>query len=207
MGLRVRRWAAALVLALVLAGAAVAEEGTTVRIRTEAGDLVVRLAADAAPVTVANFLAHVDAHGYAGASFYRVVREDNQPDDAVRIAVIQGGLGFEAEAPLPPIPHETTRETGLAHRDGTISMARREPGTASSEFFVCVGDQPELDFGGRRNPDGQGFAAFGRVVEGMDVVRRIHGGETGETTDARGRFATQLLAEPLRILAVERLAP
>lgn len=177
------------------------------RIRTEAGDLLVRLADDAAPVTVGNFLAHVDAHGYAGASFYRVVREDNQPDDAVRIAVIQGGLGFAAEPPLPPIPHEPTSTTGLAHRDGTISMARREPGTASSEFFVCVGDQPELDFGGRRNPDGQGFAAFGHVEAGMDVVRAIHRGATGEATDARGRFATQLLAEPVRILSVERLAP
>lgn len=173
-------------------------------LRTEAGDLLVRLAEDAARVTVADFLAHVDAHGYAGASFRRVVREDDQPDDAVPIAVIQGGLGLAAETPPPPIPHEPTAVTGLADRDGTIAMARRQPGTASSEFFVRVSAQPELDFGGRRNPDGQGFAALGRVEAGMDVVRAIHRGTTGEATDPGGRFATQLLAEPVRILAVER---
>ena len=75
---------------------------------------------------------------------------------------------------LPPIPHETTQQTGLRHADGTLSMARNEPGTASSEFFICVGDQPELDFGGKRNPDGAGFAAFGKVLAGLDVVRKIH---------------------------------
>lgn len=74
---------------------------------------------------------------------------------------------------MPPIKHETTAETGILHGDGVISMARAEPGTASSEFFICIGDQPELDYGGMRNPDGQGFAAFGKVIEGMDVVRKI----------------------------------
>jgi peptidyl-prolyl cis-trans isomerase A (cyclophilin A) len=77
------------------------------------------------------------------------------------------------ETSLPPIAHETTTQTGILHKDGVISMARLEPGTATSEFFICVGDQPELDFGGKRNPDGQGFAAFGRVIKGMEVVRRI----------------------------------
>jgi len=111
---------------------------------------------------------------YEGAAFYRTVTMANQPDNDVKIEVIQGGLKEdEAGLGLPHIDHETTAQTGLCHLDGTISMARAEPGTASSEFFVCIGDQPELDFGGRRNPDGQGFAVFGRVLEGMDVVRAI----------------------------------
>jgi len=97
--------------------------------------------------------------------------------------------------PRPPIAHETTRQTGLRHLDGTVSMARAQPGTANSEFFVCVGDQPALDFGGGRQPDGQGFAAFGRVVEGMDVIRAVH---------ARGE-ADQYLAQPIRVLSVRRV--
>jgi len=104
-----------------------------------------------------------------------VVTMDNQPDDSIRIEVIQGGL-FDDNHPamLPPIRHETTAESGILHTDGVISMARWEPGTATSEFFICVGDQPELDYGGRRNPDGQGFAAFGKVIKGMNVVKKIH---------------------------------
>ena len=89
---------------------------------------------------------------------------------------------------------ERTTETGVSHRDGTISMARDGPDTATSDFFICIGDQPELDFGGKRNPDGQGFAAFGRVVRGMDVVRQI------QTARARG----QLLTPPIEIVAIAR---
>ncbi|NNE09171.1 MAG: peptidylprolyl isomerase, partial [Gemmatimonadetes bacterium] len=141
----------------------------------------------AAPVTSANFLRYVDEEKWSGAHFYRVVTSSNQPNNSVRIAVIQGGLGWEeSDASLPPIRHETTKETGIAHLSGTISMARNEPGTASSEFFICLGPQPALDFGGARNPDGQGFAAFGRVIEGMDVVRRIHTlPETDQLLDKR----------------------
>jgi peptidyl-prolyl cis-trans isomerase A (cyclophilin A) len=141
---------------------------------TPLGEIVVELYPEKAPVTVANFLRYVDEKRFDEAKFYRVVRPDNQPDRKVKIEVVQGGLGFEpTDKELPPIPHETTKTTGVLHKDGALSMARAEPGTASSEFFICVGDQPELDFGGRRNPDGQGFAAFGRVVKGMDVVRKI----------------------------------
>ena len=104
--------------------------------------------------------------------FYRVVTQSNQPQNDIKIEVIQGGLITE-EKMYEPIAHETTEETGIPHKDGVISMARNEPGTATSEFFICVGDQPELDFGGKRNPDGQGFAAFGKVIEGMEVVRKI----------------------------------
>jgi len=150
------------------------ELNTKVLIRTDFGDIMVEIYESQAPVTSANFLRYVDAGLFKGDSFYRVVRLDNQPNNAVKIEVIQGGLEFSKDKkPFPPIPHETTDKTGILHKDGTISMARLAPGSADSEFFICVGDQPELDFGGKRNPDGQGFAAFGRVIEGQDVVRKI----------------------------------
>jgi peptidyl-prolyl cis-trans isomerase A (cyclophilin A) len=126
-------------------------------------------------VAAGNFLRYVKEDRFKDAEFYRVVRADNQPNDKVKIAVVQGGLNRDDHpAKLPPIRHETTKETGVLHKDGTLSMARRTPGTADSEFSICVGDQPELDFGGKRNSDGQGFTAFGRVINGMDVVRKIH---------------------------------
>lgn len=143
-------------------------------IETTRGTITVEVFTDRAPVTALNFLSLVEEGVYDSAVFYRVVRMDNQPGNDVRIEVIQGGL-FRDDLieKLVPIRHETTRETGILHLDGVISMARNGPGSASSEFFICVGDQPSLDFGGKRNPDGQGFAAFGRVVEGMSVVRAI----------------------------------
>jgi peptidyl-prolyl cis-trans isomerase A (cyclophilin A) len=170
---------------------------TIVRIETDFGDIRVALATDAAPGTCVNFLRYVDAGLYDGGRFHRTVRLDNQsnanlkkeaigagidpaadratlPNDAIAIEVIQGGINPDRESDLgAPIALERTSETGLRHRDGTISMARLTPDSAVSDFFLCINDQPELDFGGRRNPDGQGFAAFGQVVEGMDVVRAI----------------------------------
>jgi len=151
-----------------------ADENPVVLIKTDFGNIKVEIFAEQAPITATNFLRYVDAGMFKGASFYRAVRLDNQPNNSVKIEVIQGGLEFsEAKKPYPPILHETTDKTGILHQDGTISMARLAPGSADSEFFICVGDQPELDFGGKRNPDGQGFAAFGRVIEGQDVVRKI----------------------------------
>lgn len=145
-----------------------------VLMKTELGDIMIEVYKDKAPITASNFLRYVDENRFVRATFYRVVRMDNQPLNDVKIEVIQGGLGYTKVADrLKPIEHETTDKTGILHKDGVISMARSEPGTASSEFFICIGDQPELDFGGRRNPDGQGFAAFGRVIKGMDVVRKI----------------------------------
>ncbi|MEK9500144.1 peptidylprolyl isomerase [Gaopeijia maritima] len=128
----------------------------------------------AAPVTGANFLRYVDAGLYGGGTFYRVVTPDNQPDDEVRIEVIQGGMNraLRDEA-FAPILLESTSTTGLHHLDGTLSMARGDPDSARAEFFICIGDQPELDEGGARNADGRGFAAFGRVIGGMDIVRAI----------------------------------
>lgn len=145
-----------------------------VEIQTELGRIEVEIYSDQAPVTASNFLALVDQHVYTNALFYRVVRMDNQPQNSVKIEVVQGGLLHDDLVNIySPIDHETTEATGIKHTDGVISMARNEPGTASTEFFICIGDQPSLDFGGKRNPDGQGFAAFGKVTRGMEVVRAI----------------------------------
>lgn len=144
-------------------------------ISTAEGDIFIELYPEQAPLTVENFLRYVDEGRLTEAVFYRTVTMDNQPDNDVMIEVIQGGIWWtDSLSMLDPIEHETTKATGILHLDGTISMARYTPGTATSEFFICVGDQPSLDYGGTRNGDGQGFAAFGRVVKGMDAVRRIH---------------------------------
>lgn len=164
-----------------------------VRIETKFGTIRVTLDEDAAPITTTNFLAYVEDGFYNRGMFHRTVRLDNQsnanlekeddpdvdreklPNDEIAIEIIQAGVNPERRDELgQPIPLERTSETGLFHVDGTISMARRTPNSAVSDFFICVNDQPSLDFGGQRNPDGQGFAAFGRVIEGMDVVREIH---------------------------------
>lgn len=125
-----------------------------------------------APVSAANFLKYVDQHAYDGGRFHRSVRMDNQPTNDVKIEVVQGGR-MQGVAGFPPVPLERTNVTGLHHLDGTLSMARGGPDTATSDFFICIGPQPELDFGGKRNTDGQGFAAFGQFTKGMDIVRRI----------------------------------
>jgi peptidyl-prolyl cis-trans isomerase A (cyclophilin A) len=150
-------------------------ENPRVLIKTELGDITIEIYEKEAPITSGNFLKYIDDSLFKAATFYRVVTMGNQPDNDIKIEVIQGGLGYtEERKTLPPIEHETTDKTGILHRDGVISMARSKPGTASSEFFICVGDQPELDFKGKRNPDGQGFSAFGKVIAGMDVVKKIH---------------------------------
>jgi len=146
-----------------------------VKISTDIGDMIVQLEAEKAPITVGNFLKYVENDYYKGGSFYRTVRADNQPDSPVKISVIQAGCHpWKQNFLFDPIPLERTSLTGIKHKDGTISMARDTPDSAQESFFICIDDQPELDFGGRRNPDGQGFAAFGQVVEGMDVVKKIH---------------------------------
>jgi len=145
-----------------------------ISMETELGSIQMELYPDRAPITVSNFLRYVDENRYEDFHFYRVVHMENQPDNDVKIEVIQGGLGFDKHPmELPTIVHETTDKTGIRHLNGTLSMARMEPGTASSEIFICINDQPELDYSGKRNPDDQGFAAFGKVISGMDVVRKI----------------------------------
>jgi len=193
-------WTAAavfLVFALVgSAGAASsAAENPKVAIRADAGLIVVEVYADKAPITAANFLRYVDAKLYDGTVFHRTVTLDNQPNDAVKIEVIQGGQMPQGAAGFPAIALERTSVTGLKHEDGTISMARSGPDTATASFFFCIGPQPELDLGGKRNKDGQGFAAFGKVILGMDVIRKI------QKAPAEG----QTLKPPVKIQYVERM--
>ncbi len=173
-----------------------ADDNPQVLIKTELGDIKVEIYVNEAPITASNFLKYVDKNLLDGGSFYRVLTMDNQPDNDVKIEVIQGGLGFgENDKRFPSIAHETTEKTGIKHKDGVISMARNEPGSASSEIFICINDQPELDFSGKRNPDGQGFAAFGKVIEGMDVVREI------QQRPAEG----QMLDPQIKIYSITRI--
>ena len=186
-----------LLIALMLLFYSCSQQNPTVIIVTDLGEITVELYPKKAPITSENFLNYVDAGQYDGAAFYRCVRLDNHDYD-VKIEVIQGGLDLIMNVDsLPPIPHESTDQTGILHKDGVISMARYGPGTATSEFFICVGDQPALDWNGDRNPDGYGFATFGKVIDGMDVVRKIHIGAT------EGDF--QLLLEPVLIRSIDRL--
>jgi peptidyl-prolyl cis-trans isomerase A (cyclophilin A) len=131
-------------------------------------------------------------------------RPDDQPQAAVKVDVIQAGVAEVpgAETKDEPIPLERTRDTRLSHVDGALSMARGAPDTATSDFFICVGTQPSLDFGGKRNPDGQGFAVFGRVTGGSRVVRRIHESATGVGALVNG--GNQALMPPIRILRIRR---
>ena len=151
------------------------DKNPSIIFETELGDITVELYLDKAPITATNFLRYVDENRLEEATFYRTVRDDNQEGKPVKIDVIQGGL-YEDNHPmmLNPIAHENTEQTGIKHLDGVISMARYGPGTATAEFFICVGPQPKLDFGGNRNSDGVGYATFGKVTEGMDVVHLIH---------------------------------
>lgn len=181
---------------LVFAGRVDAQGLPRVLIRTELGEIEVEVDTEHAPLTAANFLRYVDLSFYSNfGRFHRTVREDNQQGSSVKIAVIQAGFEPYRAQGFPPIPLERTNATGLRHVDGTLSMARDSPESATSDFFICIGDQPELNYGGKRNPDGQGFAAFGRVVRGMDVVRKIH--------NARARG--QALAPVIPIVAATRV--
>lgn len=178
-------------LFVILAGVMAA--AVPVLIETALGEIEVSVDTGHAPVTAKNFLAYVDAGAYDGGVFHRTVKMDNQPANRIRIEVIQAGARPDAKA-LAPILLERTSKTGLRHVDGAVSMARDGPDTATADFFICIGDQPPLDFGGMRNPDGQGFAAFGKVTRGMDVVRRI------QAAPAEG----QKLAPAVRIVRVRR---
>ncbi|WP_426044102.1 peptidylprolyl isomerase [Caulobacter sp. DWR3-1-2] len=194
-----RRHLLALTAALPLTAAGAAP--VRVQMVTDLGPIVIELYPAKAPITVANFLAYADQHLLDGGAFYRTVSPKNDNNPAT-IRVIQGGLNRD-DSPLPAIAHETTKVTGILHTDGVISMARGAPGTAGSEFFICLGDNPALDFGGARNKDGQGFAAFGKVVEGMDVVRKIHDAPTVTKADDP-YMKGQILDQPVKIKSLSR---
>ena len=146
-------------------------------IETKFGDIKVELYPQQAPATVAAFLQNIDSGYFKDCSFYRILRNDNQVTGSLHSFLIQGGVWQakpDRKSKFKLIPHEPTNKTGILHKRGIISMARNEPGTATSEFFICVEDEPGFDFGGANNNDGQGYAAFGKVVEGMETVDRIH---------------------------------
>ena len=197
----------ALVLSAVVATTAlVSTQSKTVRVRvqTELGDIVLEVDPIKAPITIANFLKYVDAGHYDGGIFHRTVKMDNQPESAVKIEVIQAGVNPErAKEGFPAIALERTNLTGILHKDGVVSMARSGPDSATSGWFICINDQPSLDLGGNRNPDGQGFGAFGRVVAGMDVVRKIQAAPSSATRTTNAE--AQRLTPPIKIIKAARV--
>jgi peptidyl-prolyl cis-trans isomerase A (cyclophilin A) len=168
---------------------------------TELGTIEMAVDVGRAPITAGNFLKYVDGKFYDGGVINRAVRPDNTTRKDVMIEVIQFQSNPVRRGELfPAIPLERTTVTGLTHGDGAISMARTGPDTATTSFFIAIGNQRELDFGGKRNADGQGFAAFGRVTAGMDVVRKIQASKTGTS----GAYQTETLDPPIRILKAYR---
>jgi peptidyl-prolyl cis-trans isomerase A (cyclophilin A) len=198
------RWVGwALILSGLWLGTAFAQEAppsvapasVNVTLHTSLGDIVVALAKDRAPITVNNFLRYVDQKRFDGCTFYRAVKVD----DEGKSGLIQGGLRGNPKRVLKPIAHEPTTVTGLSHVDGAISMARAEPGTANADFFIVIGDTPSYD----AQPDGDpGYAVFGRVVEGMDVVRTILAQPRSE--EGHGIMKGQMIAKPVDVLTVRR---
>ena len=166
-------------------------------IKTNLGNVEAELYPDKAPKTVAAFLSYVDSGFYKNSSFYRVLFIEAMASD-YNTGIIQGGIwqsNNKKAIALSGIVHEPPNQTGLSHTTGTLSLARSTPGTANSEFFICVGDQTGYDSSKNYNPDGLGFAAFGRVISGMDIVRQIH------KQPANGQSFTR----PITILNIERL--
>lgn len=189
---------------LLLASSALAQ--VPIIIETDLGSIQVQLDDKRAPLTTANFLKYVDAGHYQGGRFHRTVKlkPDNQPQSAIKIEVIQGGVNpAQKDHGFGSIKLERTSVTGLRHLDGTISMARSQPDSAVSDFFICIGDQPSLDFGGRRNPDGQGFAAFGQVTKGLEIVRKIQDAPSGAGHDGANP-TLQRLTPPIQIRNITR---
>jgi peptidyl-prolyl cis-trans isomerase A (cyclophilin A) len=172
----------------------VAQKTTSCFIKTSLGDIRIELYPEKAPLTVDNFLNYVDRGLYDETNFYRVCTPENEKDRKIKIEVIQGGDVPENKQDKP-IAIETTQQTGILHQNGTLSMARDQPNSATSTFFICINDQPELNFAGKRNPDGQGFAAFGKVTNGMQVVRAI------QAQKDKGQY----LVNPVKIISIRRV--
>ncbi|UAJ10010.1 peptidylprolyl isomerase [Glacieibacterium megasporae] len=191
------RFALALaLLAAAPAGAASTPDTTTVRITTSDGAIVVELDRKDAPLTTANFLRYVDQKRFDGTTFYRATKV------APGIGLVQGGVRGDPKRVLPPVAHEPTTTTGLAHGEGTISMARTTPGSARGDFFITTGPLSSLDAHPQDTGDNAGFAAFGHVTDGMDVVRQILDEPVGDT--GVGVMRGQMLVKPVKIVSVRR---
>ena len=172
-----------------------------VKLHTAQGDIVVELYADKAPISVKNFLHYVDTKKLDGATFYR---SSTPPGDKTfTYGILQGGLGSDPKKLYPPIAHESTAKTGLSHTDGTISMTRYAPGTATANFSICVGDQTYLDADAKDPKANPGYAAFGRVVDGMDVVKTLLAAPR-DPVKGVGVMKGEMLAHPVTILTVRR---
>jgi len=196
----IRAFAAMIILVAATQARAV-QQNVVVVFDTEKGTIEMEVDSGHAPATAANFLKYVDAGFYDGGSINRAVRPDNTVRHDVEIEVIQFQINpARRRDQFPPIPIERTTTTGLRHVDGALSMARNGPDTATASFSIVIGDQPEMNFGGRRNADGQGFAVFGRVVRGMGVVKAIQASPTGP----EGPYGTESLMPPVRILKAYR---
>ena len=202
------RLASLLLACGAVAGAAPAQEApapatpaTTVAVvmHTTLGDIHVALEAQRAPITVANFLRYVDGRRFDNATFYRAVKVG--PDDLY--GLVQGGVkGGDPKKLFPPIAHESPAATGLSHVDGTISMASEDPGTATADFFFIIGDLTTLD--GKADGTDPGYAAFGHVTQGMDIIRQILKLPRSET-EGEGVMKGQMLADAVKILSIRRL--
>jgi peptidyl-prolyl cis-trans isomerase A (cyclophilin A) len=200
----IRRTLASLALLLLWPTLALAQDAATplpplprVVMETSAGRIVIEVNDRQAPITGGNFLRYVDEHRFDGTSFYRAVR--SAPD----LGLVQGGTNNDPARVLPPIAHEPTTVTGLSHVDGAVSMARYDPGTATGDFFVSVGPSPSYDAGRPFSIDDYGFAVFGRVVEGMDVVRGILVAPTSPT-EGDGFMRGQMLEPRIEIISARR---
>ncbi len=168
-------------------------------IQTPQGDITIELETTKAPITSANFLRYVDAKKYDGGTFYRASRSRSGPG----AGSIQGGPAVRVRR-YAPIAHESTRQTGLRHKAGTISMTRNAPGSATSDFFICASPAAYLDAHPGAPGDNQGFAAFGTVVKGLDVVRKILALPTGGEA-ANPSMKGQMLDPPAPILSIRRV--
>jgi len=202
----------ALLAALLLAVPAVAQDAPaappapekvwkteTVRLETAAGPIVIALEVERAPITAANFLKYVDQKKFDGATFYRALTFAGRPD----LGLVQGGAKSDPKRLLPPIKHEPTTQTGLSHTEGAVSMARGAVGSAQGDFFIILGNLNSLDANPAAQGDNQGFAVFGRVVEGMDVVKTILAAPVS-ATEGVGAMKGQMIAQPIPIKSARR---
>jgi len=192
-----------LLLAFAAVAALVSQPAPSVVVifETAKGNIEISVDAAHAPLSAANFLKYVDGGFYDGGTVNRAVRPDNTVRHDVEIQVIQFQIARARQREqFPPVPLERTNVTGLKHVDGAVSMARNGPDTATGSFSIVIGDQPEMDFGGKRNADGQGFAVFGRVVKGLDVVKAIQMSPTGP----RGPYGAESLSPPIEIVKAYR---
>ena len=171
----------------------------TIDIETYYGDIIVELYPDKAPKTVAAFLSFVDSGYFKNTSFYRVLKKDDQAMNVAKTQLIQGGLWqtkFKLQQTIPGIPLETTKQTGILHTEGVISLARNEePNSGNTEFFICMDNEPDYDYGGDASPDKKGYVTFGKVIDGMEYVRQIHDQPDFETN----------FKPPIKIINIKRL--